>query len=179
MNLIVKIILTVVIVLAAAYPYLDSSMNTDSTLNTIFYSNLTVGILVMVVFFISVGFYCKTLQTCLELIHPECQAARPKSVWLMFLIPYNIIEDFFIIINVSKSIEAEAKRNASLSMVKEFGIVSGIGWCIAQILSFIPNIIGQIAGLVGLVLWVAHWRFIANINRLLATEVNRERRESM
>ena len=46
-------------------------------------------------------------------------------------------------------------------------MVSGIGWSIAQVLSFIPNIVGQIAGLIGMILVIYHWVQIAKINKLL------------
>ena len=166
MNLIIKITLTIIIALAVAYPYLNPAEET-STLNTVFSLGLTGTLLLLIAFLIAVGFYCRALQKCLELIHPDCRAASPKSVWFMFLIPFNIIEDFFIILNISNSIQAEARRNTSLSVLKEFGIVSGLGWCIAQVLSLIPNYAGQIAGLVGLILWIIHWSFINKVNKLL------------
>jgi hypothetical protein len=43
-----------------------------------------------------------------------------------------------------------------------------IGWSIAQILSFIPNVVGQIAGLIGMILVLYHWLQIVKINKLLS-----------
>ena len=85
----------------------------------------------------------------------------------MFAIPFNFIEDFFIVINIANSIGEEKRTNGALSGINDFGMVSGIGWAIAQLLSFIPNIVGQIAGVVGMVLVIYHWFQIAAINRLL------------
>ncbi|MFT3739179.1 MAG: hypothetical protein QM786_10515 [Breznakibacter sp.] len=78
------------------------------------------------------------------------------------------MEDFFIVINIANSLEEEKKTNDALKNVSDFGMVSGIGWCIAQVLSFIPDVVGQIAGLAGImVLVIYHWLHIAQINRLL------------
>lgn len=41
-------------------------------------------------------------------------------------------------------------------------------WSITQVLSFIPNFIGQLAGVLGLALFIIHWVFIRKIIKLLA-----------
>lgn len=51
--------------------------------------------------------------------------------------------------------------------IKSFGMVSGQGWCIAQIVSLIPNQIGSAAGLIALVFWMWHWVFIRRVNGVL------------
>jgi hypothetical protein len=166
MNNLIKIALSLLIALCAIYPYVYLGEN-SGVLNTLNSANI-VGLLLLITgFFIAVGFYCKSLQTCLQLIQFDNRKANPKSVWYMFLIPFNIIEDFFIIINVSNSIEKEAQFNPQLSTIKDFGFVSGIGWCIAQVISFVPNYIGQIAGFIGFILWIIHWSFILKVNKLL------------
>lgn len=166
MNILIKIVLTIIIVLAITYPYINPAEEV-SILDRVFSIGLTGSLILAVIFLTAVAFYCRTLQKCLELIHPDCRAASPKSVWFMFLIPFNIIEDFFIVLNISNSIQAEARQNTSLLTLKEFGTVSGLGWCIAQVLSFIPNYVGQISGFVGLILWILHWNFITKVNKLL------------
>jgi len=165
-NNIIKISLSVIILLCAILPYINSS-DKSGALETI--SSIgVVGVAILVVsFFIAIAFYCKELQKCLTLIAPQNRKANPKSVWYMFLMPFNFIEDFFIMINISNSLEEEAKHNNKLSSIKDFGMIAGIGWSIAQILSFVPNIAGQIAGALGIVLWIIHWRFIIKINKLL------------
>jgi len=114
-----------------------------------------------------VAFYCRTLQKCLTLIKPENRKAEPKSVWYMFAIPFNFVEDFFIVINIANSIEEEKKSNRNLNGISDFGMISGIGWSIAQVLSFIPSMVGQIAGLIGMILVIYHWTQISKINKLL------------
>ncbi len=119
-------------------------------------------------FLIAIALYCRTLSRCLFLIEPEHRAAEPTSVWLMFLIPYNFIEDFFIVGKVARSLRQESSTNRKLHGLKHFGIWSGTGWCTAQLLSFAPGSIGELAALVGGFLWARHWQFIAKVNRLMA-----------
>ena len=166
MNTITKIALSIVVAFSALYPYLFPSEKSGS-LETVFGAGIVGAIAIAIVFFTAIAIYCKALQKCLELIHPSNRMANPTSVWYMFLLPYNFIEDFFIILNVSKSIENEAKNNDKLSVLKDYGVVTGIGWCIAQVLSLIPNYGGQIAGGIGLILWIIHWVFIHKTIRLL------------
>ena len=171
MNILIRISLTILLVIWASMPYFDNA-NSENALNAILSIGIIGSVLIVLAFFIMVAFYCKTLQTCLTLIQPENRKAKPKSVWYMFLLPFNFIEDFFIVINIANSIEAEARTNKKLSDIKDFGMVTGIGWSIAQVLSFIPNYIGQIAGLIGFILVISHWIFIHKINRLLSDKIN-------
>lgn len=130
-------------------------------------SQLFPSIIIIMAFFVMVAFYCRVLQKCLTLIKTENRKAEPKSVWYMFAIPFNFVEDFFIVINIANSIEEEKKANQKLKDISDFEMVSGIGWSIAQVLSFIPNIVGQIAGFIGMILVIYHWVQIARINKLL------------
>lgn len=166
-NFLIRFILTGLLVAWAVMPYFDNTTN-DSVLNEIFRIGILPSFLIIGAFFIMVGFYCRTLQKCLTLIKPQNRKTKPTSVWYMFAIPFNFIEDFFIVINVANSIEEEKKTNIKLKNVSDFGMISGIGWSIAQVLSFIPNYVGQIAGLLGMVLVIYHWTQIAKINKLLA-----------
>lgn len=167
MNSAIKIILTAFLVVWAAQPFIIVT-DENSILSEIHKIGVIPSILIMLSFFVMVAFYCRTLQRCLTLIKPENRKAKPSSVWYMFAIPFNFIEDFFIVINVANSIEEEKKSNIKLKNVSDVGMVSGLGWSIAQVLSFIPNSVGQIAGLFGMVLVIYHWYQISRINRLLS-----------
>jgi hypothetical protein len=119
-------------------------------------------------FLVVVVLYCRTLQRCLSLVGASHRVADPRSVWLMFLIPYNFIEDFFIVNQVASSLRREASENTRLRGFSEFGTWWGNGWCAAQLLSLIPGSFGEAAGLSAIVLWARHWHLIARVNRLLA-----------
>lgn len=169
MHLVIKIALTAILVFWAAQPFIIPT-DQDSILSEIYKIGVLPSIIIMFSFFVMVGFYCKTLQRCLTLVKPENRKAKPTSVWYMFAIPFNFIEDFFIIINLANSIEEEKKSNIKLKSISDFGMISGIGWSIAQVLSFIPNVVGQLAGLLGMILVIYHWFLIIKVNKLLASE---------
>lgn len=161
--LMVKIVFTVLIVIAFLLPFFYPSLGSG------FFAEMEMlglgGALgVLFVFLVLVYIYCKDLEKTLTLVAEENRAAPPKSVWLMFLIPYNFVEDFFIVHNISASIEREASVNAALSPVRIVGFYSGLGWCTAQILSLAPGYIGKTSSLLAIVLWVVHWRFIRTVN---------------
>ncbi|MDH4473961.1 MAG: hypothetical protein QE487_15245 [Fluviicola sp.] len=166
MNLLIRFVLTVLLVCWAVFPFFSNTEGAGM-LNEIYRIGIIPSILIMLAFFIMVAFYCRTLQKCLTLIKPDNRKTTPTAVWYMFAIPFNFVEDFFIVINLANSLEKEKVSNEKLKNVSDFGMVSGIGWCLAQILSFIPNIVGQIAGLLGMVLVIYHWLLIHKMNKLL------------
>lgn len=163
----VRLMLTVLLVAWAALPFINGDSN-DSALGEIFKIGVLPSLGIIAAFFVMVAFYCRTLQRCLTLIRPENRKAAPRSVWYMFAIPFNFVEDFFIVIDIAQSLEAEQKTNPALRNATDFGMVSGIGWSIAQVLSFIPNTVGQIAGLLGMIWVIYHWWLIAQYNKQLA-----------
>lgn len=169
MNILIKITLTILLMIWASQPFIIPN-NENSILSEIYGIGVFLSIALMLSFFVMVAFYCRTLQRCLTLIKPENRKAKPTSVWYMFAIPFNFVEDFFIVINVANSLDQEKKTNIKLKNVSDFGMVSGVGWSVAQVLSFIPNSVGQIAGLLGMVLVIVHWYQISRINKLISNE---------
>lgn len=170
-----KTVATTFVAAALSYPFINPAMRSGvlASLEALGWVSV---ILIAGVLLIAVAFYCRSLQRCLSFVEPTRRAAEPRSVWYMFLIPYNFIEDFFIIRNVARSLENEARLNPRLANIKNFGAISGYGWCSAQLVSLLPNLVGEIAAVVTLFLWLAHWRFIWRINNLLtAKETSAER----
>ena len=109
-------------------------------------------------FLIAIAFYARDLQRLLEAVPQRFRAATPRSVWLMFLIPYNFVEDFWIIGNVAASLKAHATAAGMAS--GRFGLISGFGWCGLQIIALVPHEVGSLAGLLAVPLWVWHWAFV-------------------
>ncbi|MDN7491981.1 MULTISPECIES: hypothetical protein [Burkholderia] len=164
---ILKAILSIPIAFGLAYPVVHSSED-GGVLGEIAVLGAIGSIVAIAGFLALVYAYASDLRTTLKSVNRGSRAAEPNSVWLMFLLPYNFIEDFFIISNVAKSLEAESRINPALSGLRSFGRISGIGWCLAQVLSLIPNTIGSIAGGVAVFLWVWHWVFVRRTNKMLA-----------
>ncbi|WP_322066958.1 hypothetical protein [Burkholderia ubonensis] len=164
---ILKAILSIPIAFGLAYPFIYPSED-GGVLGEIEMLGTVGGIVVIAVFLALVYAYASDLRTTLKSVSRGSRVAEPNSVWFMFLLPYNFIEDFLIISNVAKSLEAESRINPALSGLRSFGRISGIGWCLAQVLSLIPNTIGTIASAVAVFLWVWHWVFVRRVNKMLA-----------
>jgi hypothetical protein len=162
-----KVILSVPIGIGLAYPFLHTEV-TGGILDELNAFGPTGAVVAIAVFLLLVFFYAQDLIKSLKLVSPASRKASPNSVWLMFLLPYNFIEDFFIVISVAKSLKAEATINPALAPFKSFGVISGVGWCATQIVSLIPNQIGSVASLVatGFLIW--HWVFIRRVNSALS-----------
>lgn len=117
-------------------------------------------VVVIALFFGLVALYARDLQRCLESLSPKSRTLAPRKVWLMFAIPYNFVEDFFIVLAIDRSLRRESQVTPTLRRFRSFGGVSGLGWCSAQIVSLLPNALGSIASLVAFAFWLWHWRFV-------------------
>ncbi|KVO60179.1 hypothetical protein [Burkholderia stagnalis] len=164
---ILKAILSIPIAFGLAYPLIHPTED-GGVLGEMEMLGPIGGIVVIAVFLALVYAYASDLRTTLKSVDRGSRVAEPNSVWFMFLLPYNFIEDFFIVSNVAKSLEAESRINPALSGLRSFGRISGIGWCLAQVLSLIPNTIGAIASAVAVFFWIWHWVFVRRANRMLA-----------
>ena len=162
----IKIALTVPVTYALAYPFLNASA-AGGVFKEVELLGVFWGAVLVIAFFTLIFLYCRDLFRSLSLVRPSARTASPRSVWLMFLLPYNFVEDFFIIANVANSLRREAQHNRALHPFKRFGMVSGMGWCTLQIFSLLPNGVGSIAGVLALPLWIIHWRCIRQMNQAL------------
>ena len=48
---------------------------------------------------------------------------------------------------------------------------SGFGWCALQIGSLVPHVLGSVAGMLALPLWLWHWRFVRKARQTLTNPV--------
>lgn len=167
--LILKIGLTIPVAYALIYPLLNPAAGAG-----VFRDLALVGpvgaVGIALAFLLAVFLYCRDLERSLTLVQPAARTASPRSVWLMFLIPYNFVEDFFIVANVAHSLRREAEQNKALRSFQGFGLVAGWGWCGLQIVSLLPHEVGSLAGFLALPFWVAHWRLIRRMNAALRTQ---------
>jgi hypothetical protein len=154
MLLALKILLTIPVAVALAHPLIDPSAR--GVLGELAVLGPAPALLVITVFLGLVFAYCRDLGVVLALVRAEARAAEPASVWRMFLLPYNFVEDFFIVADVARSVRREATHNDALRGCSD-GMISGIGWCTAQIASLVPSDVGTIAGLIAVPLWALHW----------------------
>jgi len=169
-----KIVLTLPVAYGLAYPYFHPEAS-GGVFKELEMLGPIGGIVLVLVFLALVFLYCRDLQSSLALVQPAARKAQPRSVWLMFLLPYNFVEDFFIIANVARSLQQEAKTNAALQGFTSFGMLTGMGWCGLQIVSLIPNELGAAAGFLALPCWILHWRLIRRANAALAAGATQTR----
>lgn len=107
-------------------------------------------------FFGLVALYVRTLAQLLVPVPPAARARSPRSLWLMFAIPLNFVEDIEIVRDIATSLRAE-RRLAPRAI--GWWQAMGLGWCALQIISLAPTEVGVAGGGLGLALWAAHWVF--------------------
>jgi hypothetical protein len=109
-----------------------------------------VGVLVIfAVFLIPAIFYCLTLQKALNRCSPESRAMQPGMVWLLFVPLFNLVWQFFVVINVAKSLGAEFQKRG-MAEEPEPGKTLGLAMCILGCCGIIP-VIGVIISIGALV----------------------------
>ena len=111
--ILVKIVLTLPVTYALAYPLLNPSV-AGGVVKEIKMLGLLGSVVLASAFLAVVFLYCRDLHRSLSLVHPSARVASPRSVWLMFLVPYNFVEDFFIIANVANSLRRESRHTIAL-----------------------------------------------------------------
>ncbi len=112
------------------------------------------GLAALAVFFGLVALYVQTLRGLLTAVRPEARRRTPRSLWLMFAIPLNFVEDFEIVSDLAASLRADGAF--ATGAVRAWRAV-GIGWCALQLVSLLPGEVGLAGGLLAIVLWAAHW----------------------
>ena len=117
----------------------------------------TIALVVIAVMLVPFIFYCLTLQKALNRCSPECRAMQPGMVWLMLIPLFNIVWQFFIVLNMAKSLAAEFQKRGIAedpSPGQTFGLVMCIG--------------NLICGPVGLICWIIYWVKIAGYSSKIA-----------
>jgi hypothetical protein len=115
------------------------------------------GLPLAAVFLALVALFCRDLETTLRLT----AAPRPRSVWWMFAMPFNFVEDFFIVDTVSTALEQTGRFANS-------GRWLGWVWCAAQICALAPHqLVSAAASGLALVTWALHWRTVRRANHVL------------
>lgn len=105
-------------------------------------------------FFRLVALYCGALQRLLAAVPAEARRRSPRSVWLMFAIPLNFVEYFFIVADVGHSLAGDGRVPSTSLRV---WTVVGTAWCALQLVSLLPRPIGIVGGALAVALWLAHW----------------------
>lgn len=127
-----------------------------------------IGIIVIVLLLMMIPkiFYLITLQKTLEKISPENRTMPSTNVWLELIPLFNIVWQFFNVINVSDSIKKEYESKGIVPDEIRPGYSIGITFCVLSCCSIIP-FLGFLAGIGSVICWIIFWVKISNYkNRL-------------
>lgn len=125
----------------------------------------TVGAAVAVLVFLAlVAAYCRHLQRLLAAIARPARTASPRSVWWMFAIPYNFVEDFFIVCAIADSLRNDGRIDPARQ--RRWRRL-GLAWCALQIVSLLPGAVGVAGGGAALLAWSGHWALSVRLLRSL------------
>lgn len=113
-------------------------------------------------------FWLLTLQKALGRCRAENQAMAPAMVWLMLIPLFNIVWQFILVINVSKSLKNEFVSLNTEPDTAEPGKAVGLAMCILNVISTVPYL-GTVLGIGGLVCWIIHWIKIAGYSSRIAS----------
>jgi len=116
---------------------------------------IIIGLIALAIGLIIAIFFCLTLQNLLKAIQKENRAMEPGMVWLILIPVFNIVWNFVVIINISKSIHAEYKsRNMEIEDKPLYTL--GLVWAISSVCGFIPYL-NYVAGIVSLISFIMYW----------------------
>jgi hypothetical protein len=131
-------------------------------------AGIVVGLIALAIGLTLAIFYLLTLMRALERCSPESRAMQPGMVWLNLIPCFNLVWQFFTVINVAKSLDAEfKKRNIAVEPMP--GKSLGLAMCILNCCSIIPYL-GCLAGIGGLVCFIIYWVKIAGFSKQLAPQ---------
>lgn len=125
---------------------------------------LVLGIFSLVLFIPTI-FYLLTLQKALERCQPRNRMMQPGLVWLLLIPFFNLIWQFFVVVNLAGSLEKEFAERGMASE-PEPGKPIGFAMCILNACGLIPYV-NAVTWIGGLVCWIIYWMKIAKYSRNL------------
>ncbi len=109
--------------------------------------------------------YLLTLHKCLGRVSPQNRAMAPGLVWLNLIPLVGLVWNFFVVLNISKSLVAEGQtRGINLG---DGGKTVGLVMAILVACSIIP-LVNMLTGIGALVFWILYWVKIAGYSNQLA-----------
>ena len=122
-----------------------------------------------VLFLLPAIFYILTLQRTLYKCAPSSRTLDPGMVWLYIVPLVNLVFHFFIVFGLAKSLRNEFNRRSLVVPEEMPGQSIGLAMCICACCAIIP-LLGLLAALAHLVLWIVYWAKIAEFSRMLEAQ---------
>jgi hypothetical protein len=129
--------------------------------------HLLILMFMAILVFLPAVFYLLTLQKALARCSQQARTTSPESVWLTLIPLFNMIYQFILVINVSKSLGNEFVRRGIANADPEPGKSLGIAMCVLNVGSVIP-LLGIPLAIAGLVCWIIYWVKIADFSGMIA-----------
>ena len=123
-------------------------------------------LILCVVMLIPLIFYLITLQKALSRCAPQSRAMEPGLVWLQLIPIFNMVWQFFVVINVATSLHNEFVRRG-IPQEQSPGQGIGMAMCILSVCSIIP-LLGIPCALASFILWIIYWSKIAGFSGMIA-----------
>lgn len=117
--------------------------------------------------------YLATLSNALKKCAPDSRTMNPGRVWLTLIPIFGQIWQFFVVINLAKSLEAEYARREIPRSEGNMGQNIGLAKCVCECAFFIPKtgpfttLAVDALALAGLVLWITYWIKVAGYSGVL------------
>jgi hypothetical protein len=109
--------------------------------------------------------YLLTLQRAFEAVDPDLRPMSPGLVWLLLIPLVNIVWMFFVV-NHLKTAYTKMAAAGRLSAASDGAYGVGLALAICMAVSLVP-IIGSLAALAALVLWIIHWVMVGKARGLV------------
>jgi hypothetical protein len=117
-------------------------------------------------FVIPAIFYIKTLQRALEKCAPSSRTLPPGTLWLLLVPLVNLIWHFLVVTGMANSLGNEFRRRNAPNAKPAPGQSIGIAMCICGVCCIIP-VLGFIAAIAYLILWIVYWVKVTEYSRAL------------
>lgn len=126
-----------------------------------------VAIFFLILLLIPAIFYVLTLQNTLKAIQPQNRKMAPINVWLLFIPIFNFVWNFFVVTNITKSIDAEyASKGVNDKTMNTYNI--GLAMSILYCINWIP-LLSVLTAIPTLICWILFWVQISgHKNRIIA-----------
>jgi len=125
----------------------------------------TTIIILLVCLAVSV-FYILAIRGLLEKCQPQSRAMEPGMAWLLIIPFVNLIWNFFVAINVSKTLSNEFRARGIATSEAEPGKMVGLALSVVGVACLIPGI-SKFAGLAYIALLGVYWVKINGYSRML------------
>jgi hypothetical protein len=115
-------------------------------------------------------FYILTLRDAVNKCAPASRTIDPGLIWLLLVPLVNVVFHFFVVLGLAQTLRNEFNRRGIRVAEPAPGQSIGLAMCICACCGIIP-LLGMLAVLAQLILWIIYWVKIAEYSRKLDGEL--------